>query len=55
MTRAELEALINRSREVDLPFRPARVVLQDLLGTPAFVDLAGMRDALAERGGDPRT
>ncbi|MDA8201025.1 MAG: aconitate hydratase AcnA [Thermaerobacter sp.] len=37
----------------EVPFRPARVVLQDLTGVPAIVDLAAMRDAVAERGGDP--
>ena len=50
---AMLRALADRSHEVDFPFYPARVVLQDLLGTPALVDLAGMRDAVAEAGGDP--
>ncbi len=39
------------SREV--PFTPARVLLQDFTGVPAIVDLAAMRDALAELGGDP--
>jgi 2-methylcitrate dehydratase (2-methyl-trans-aconitate forming) len=48
-----LAALISRSKDVDLPYRPSRVVLQDLLGTPALVDLAGLRDAVAEHGGDP--
>jgi aconitate hydratase len=38
----------------EVPFKPARVVLQDLTGVPALVDLAAMRDAVAERGGDPR-
>src|SRR5690349_21065423 len=42
-----------RRRDVDLPYYPARVVLQDLLGTPALVDLAALRDAVAERGGNP--
>lgn len=50
-----LQALIERQHDVDFPFYPARVVLQDLLGTPALVDLAGMRDAVAEAGGDPRS
>jgi len=49
-----LEALAARRHDVDFPFMPARVVLQDLLGTPALVDLAGLRDAVAEAGGDPR-
>ena len=38
----------------EVPFKPARVVLQDLTGVPALVDLAAMRDAVADRGGDPR-
>ncbi|MEX3937017.1 aconitate hydratase AcnA [Paraburkholderia phymatum] len=50
-----LEALAARHHDVDFPYYPARVVLQDLLGTPALVDLAGMRDAIAEAGGDPAT
>jgi aconitate hydratase 1 len=49
-----VSAIARRAREVDVPFVPSRVVLQDLLGTPALVDLAGLRDAIAERGGDPR-
>ena len=40
--------------DADFPFFPARVVLKDLLGTPALVDLAGLRDAVAEAGGDAR-
>ncbi len=40
------------SREV--PFKPARVVMQDFTGVPAIVDLAAMRDAMAALGGDPR-
>jgi aconitate hydratase len=39
--------------EADVPFMPARVVLQDFTGVPAVVDLAVMRDAMAELGGDP--
>lgn len=38
----------------EIPFRPARVVLQDFTGVPAVVDLAAMRDAMAELGGDPK-
>jgi aconitate hydratase len=49
-----LESVVQRRHDIDFPFYPARVVLQDLLGTPALVDLAGMRDAVAEAGGDPR-
>jgi hypothetical protein len=51
---AALKVICARSKEFDIPFRPARVVLQDLLGTPALVDLVGPRDAVAERGGNPR-
>jgi aconitate hydratase len=37
----------------EVPFMPARVVLQDFTGVPAIVDLAAMRDAMADLGGDP--
>src|SRR5687767_1806069 len=50
---ALLRHIADRRRDVDLPYFPARVILQDLLGTPALVDLAALRDAVAERGGDP--
>ncbi len=39
--------------EVEIPFVPSRVILQDFTGVPAVVDLAAMRDAMAELGGDP--
>ncbi len=39
--------------EAELPFMPARVILQDFTGVPCVVDLAAMRDAMAELGGDP--
>jgi aconitate hydratase len=39
--------------EIEIPFMPARVILQDFTGVPAVVDLAAMRDAMAELGGDP--
>lgn len=48
-----LGQVLGRQSDTDFPFYPARVVLQDLLGTPALVDLAGLRDAVAEAGGDP--
>src|SRR5512132_3120112 len=48
-----LDHIVARRRDVDLPYYPARVVLQDLLGTPALVDLAALRNAVAQRGGDP--
>ena len=37
----------------EIAFRPARVLMQDLTGVPAVVDLAAMRDAMADLGGDP--
>ncbi len=39
--------------EVEVPFKPARVILQDFTGVPALVDLAAMRSALQRQGGDP--
>src|SRR3954453_15588418 len=39
--------------EAEIPFMPARVLLQDFTGVPAIVDLAVMRDAMADLGGDP--
>jgi aconitate hydratase len=42
-----------RPAEAEIPFLPARVLLQDFTGVPAVVDLAAMRDAMAELGGDP--
>jgi 2-methylcitrate dehydratase (2-methyl-trans-aconitate forming) len=50
---ASLEQLIERKRELDFPWFPARVVCHDILGQTALVDLAGLRDAIADRGGDP--
>ncbi|WP_447528286.1 Fe/S-dependent 2-methylisocitrate dehydratase AcnD [Vreelandella sp. TE19] len=48
-----LNQLIERRRDLDFPWYPARVVCHDILGQTALVDLAGLRDAIAERGGDP--
>ena len=48
-----LNQLIERKREVDFPWFPARVVCHDILGQTALVDLAGLRDAIADQGGDP--
>ncbi|MCL5042632.1 MAG: Fe/S-dependent 2-methylisocitrate dehydratase AcnD [Gammaproteobacteria bacterium] len=48
-----LKQLIERKREMDFPWYPARVVCHDILGQTALVDLAGLRDAIAEKGGDP--
>jgi aconitate hydratase len=50
---ASLRQLIDRKRELDFPWFPARVVCHDILGQTALVDLAGLRDAIAARGGDP--
>ena len=48
-----LVQLIDRKRDLDFPWYPARVVTHDILGQTALVDLAGLRDAIAEQGGDP--
>lgn len=48
-----LKQLIYRKRDLDFPWFPARVVCHDILGQTALVDLAGLRDAIAEKGGDP--
>ena len=48
-----LMQLIGRKRDLDFPWFPARVVCHDILGQTALVDLAGLRDAIAEKGGDP--
>ncbi|MEJ6472896.1 Fe/S-dependent 2-methylisocitrate dehydratase AcnD [Pseudoalteromonas piscicida] len=48
-----LEQIIERRRDLDFPWFPARVVCHDILGQTALVDLAGLRDAIAEKGGDP--
>ena len=42
------------SQDIEIPFKPARVVLQDFTGVPAVVDLAAMRDAMARLGKDPQ-
>jgi aconitate hydratase len=44
---------IAATTEAEIPFLPARVIMQDFTGVPAVVDLAAMRDAMAELGGDP--
>jgi aconitate hydratase len=57
VTRADIESLIgwNPQAEPDceIAFRPARVLMQDFTGVPAVVDLAAMRDAMRQLGGDP--
>ncbi|KXO73802.1 Fe/S-dependent 2-methylisocitrate dehydratase AcnD [Acinetobacter venetianus] len=48
-----LKQLIERRQDMDFPWYPARVVCHDILGQTALVDLAGLRDAIADKGGDP--
>jgi len=48
-----LKQIIERKRDLDFPWFPARVVCHDILGQTALVDLAGLRDAIAAKGGDP--
>jgi len=50
---AYLSQLIERKRDLDFPWFPVRVVCHDILGQTALVDLAGLRDAIADKGGDP--
>jgi len=48
-----LKQIIEHKQDLDFPWYPARVVCHDILGQTALVDLAGLRDAIAEQGGDP--
>ncbi|MEZ9199769.1 Fe/S-dependent 2-methylisocitrate dehydratase AcnD [Shewanella sp. 10N.286.54.B9] len=48
-----LKQIIEGKRDLDFPWYPARVVCHDILGQTALVDLAGLRDAIADKGGDP--
>lgn len=50
---AALTQIVERKQESDFPWYPARVVCHDILGQTALVDLAGLRDAIAAKGGDP--
>ncbi len=43
-----------QAKSRDFPFKPARVIMQDFTGVPAIVDLAAMRDAMGDMGGDPQ-
>ena len=52
--KAVAEWLKTKSSEREIAFRPARVLMQDFTGVPAVVDLAAMRDAMKELGGDPK-
>src|SRR6476659_1127410 len=51
--RAVADWLGKRSSDREIAFRPARVLMQDLTGVPAVVDLAAMRDAMKKLGGNP--
>src|SRR4249919_888219 len=57
VTDADVEAIAGwdaaTEPSVEIPFQPARILMQDFTGVPAVVDLAAMRDAMAEIGGDP--
>ncbi|MGF6487376.1 Fe/S-dependent 2-methylisocitrate dehydratase AcnD [Pseudomonas frederiksbergensis] len=53
MLTESLKQFIERKRDLDFPWFPARVVCHDILGQTALVDLAGLRDAIALQGGDP--
>jgi aconitate hydratase len=57
VTAADIEALAswdaNAQPSKEIAFTPARVLMQDLTGVPAVVDLAAMREAMSEMGGDP--
>ncbi|MCJ8337536.1 MAG: Fe/S-dependent 2-methylisocitrate dehydratase AcnD [Pseudomonadales bacterium] len=53
MLTASLQQIIESKSDLDFPWYPARVVCHDILGQTALVDLAGLRDAIAEKGGDP--
>jgi len=53
MLEDSLKQIIDRKRDLDFPWYPARVVCHDILGQTALVDLAGLRDAIADQGGDP--
>ena len=56
--RDDLQAMVDwlKERRIDreIPYRPARVLMQDFTGVPAVVDLAAMRDAMTQLGGDPQ-
>ncbi len=58
VTEDDVKALIgwkpNSGAETEVPYMPARVVLQDFTGVPCVVDLAAMRDAMVDLGGDPQ-
>ena len=57
VTKDDIKAVVawlkNRTSDREIAFRPARVLMQDLTGVPAVVDLAAMRDAMKTLGGNP--
>jgi aconitate hydratase len=57
VSKADVEAIASwdaaAEPSIEIPFQPARVLMQDFTGVPAVVDLAAMRDAMDEIGGDP--
>ncbi len=57
VTTSDIEAVVgwlkNKRSDAEISFRPARVLMQDFTGVPAVADLAAMRDAMIEMGGDP--
>lgn len=58
ITKEHVENLANwgtdKQQDIDVPFKPSRVILQDFTGVPAVVDLASLRKAMADMGGDPQ-
>ena len=58
ITREAIETIAGWGAEtagrVEIPFKPARVILQDFTGVPSVVDLAALRNAMARMGGDPK-
>ncbi|KAL8172497.1 hypothetical protein V2J09_024301 [Rumex salicifolius] len=58
VTKDDVEKIIDWEKTapklVEIPFKPARVILQDFTGVPAVVDLAAMRDAMSNLGSDPK-
>src|SRR5687768_9136293 len=58
VTRDDLQCMVDWQKERrisrEIQYRPARVLMQDFTGVPAVVDLAAMRDAMSELGGDPQ-
>ncbi|MCB0150727.1 MAG: aconitate hydratase, partial [Caldilineaceae bacterium] len=58
ITKEAIEIIANwgadTAGKVEIPFKPARVILQDFTGVPSVVDLAALRNAMARMGGDPK-